>query len=91
MCQLNKYGFPRTKSKTSRIIKGFQSGDFIKAIIPKGKYKGIHEGRIAIRTNGVFNLSGKGINWKYCKVFHLSDGYNYQNEPYPGAKNKNTG
>ncbi len=81
MCRPDKYGFPRTGAKGSRRVKGFQTGDLIKAIVPKGKYQGIHQGRIAVRANGNFSLDGKDINWKYCKIFQKSDGYNYQYGP----------
>lgn len=81
MCRPDKYGFPRTGAKGSRRVKGFQTGDLIKAIVPKGKYQGIHQGRIAVRANGNFRLDGKDINWKHCKIFQKSDGYNYQYGP----------
>lgn len=81
MCRPDKYGFPRTGAKGSRMVKGFQTGDLIKAIVPKGKYQGIHQGRIAVRANGNFSLDGKDINWKHCKIFQKSDGYNYQYVP----------
>lgn len=77
MCRPDKYGFPRTGSKTSRVVKGFQTGDLVKAIVPKGKYKGTYQGRIAVRANGSFNLGGKDINWKHCQPFQKSDGYSY--------------
>lgn len=30
MCHVDKFGFPRTFAKTSKIIKGFQTGDIVK-------------------------------------------------------------
>ena len=31
MCRVDKYGFPRTSAKASKTIKGFQTGDMVKA------------------------------------------------------------
>jgi hypothetical protein len=78
MCRMNKYGFPRTKAKGAKRIKGFQSGDIVKAIVPKGKLKGSHVGAIGTRAKGNFMMYGIGdINWKYCSIVHRADGYQY--------------
>ncbi|MCB1814362.1 MAG: hypothetical protein KDK04_21965 [Candidatus Competibacteraceae bacterium] len=80
MCRPNKYGFPRTGAKSSRIVKGFQTGDIVKADVPTGKYAGAHTGRVAVRAKGSFSLGGKfDVNWKYCKRIHGADGYQYDN------------
>ncbi|WP_286935041.1 MULTISPECIES: hypothetical protein [Aminobacterium] len=53
----------------------------VRATIPKGKYKGTHVGRVAVRTRGTFALSGnKGtidVNSKYCTLLQRSDRYRY--------------
>lgn len=83
MCRVDKYGFPRTKAKSkNKKVKGFQTGDIVKAIVTKGKKVGTYVGRVAVRTNGSFNVKVKkvtvqGISWKYCKKIHCIDGYNY--------------
>ncbi len=56
MCRVDRFGFPRTKPKKNRIVKGFQTGDIVKAIVPKGKKAGMHIGRIAVRTKGSFRV-----------------------------------
>lgn len=61
---------------------GFQSGDMVKAIIPKGKYKGTRYGSVACRKTGNFNVNlikGRiqGINHKYCQLIQKFDGYKY--------------
>ena len=78
MCRVDKYGFPRTKSKQNRIVFCFQTGDIVRAIVPSGKNIGTYIGRVAVRAKGSFRI-GKtdGINWKYCKSLHRSDGYGY--------------
>ena len=82
MCRMDKYGFPRTSAKGSRTIHGFKSGDLVKAIVPKGKKAGTHEGRVAVRSNGFFNITTpqgvvQGIGHKHCQITHKGDGYAY--------------
>ena len=79
MCRPDKYGFPRTGAKQSRVVKGFQTGDIVKAVVPSGVKAGTHVGRVAIRTTGSFNVGQvQGIGWKYCQALHKADGYAYQ-------------
>lgn len=82
---LNKYGFPRAYLPRTKYFFGFQSGDIVKAIIPKGKNKGTWLGSVACRSNGSFNINLKkgriqGINYKYCQIIQKSDGYKYTTE-----------
>ena len=82
MCRVDKYGFPRTASKTSKIVKGFSTGDMVKAVVTKGKKIGVYFGKVAIRTSGSFNIQTKsgivqGIGWKYCRLLQKADGYQY--------------
>jgi hypothetical protein len=44
MCRMDKYGFPRTSAKGLRTVKGFRTGDIIKAIVRSGKKIGCYEG-----------------------------------------------
>ena len=83
MCRVDKFGFPRTKAKGARIVKGFRTGDLVKAAVPSGKKAGVHLGRVAVRTSGSFNIATaagtiQGISHRYCRIVHLADGYNYQ-------------
>ena len=82
MCRPDKFGFPRTSGKESRTVKGFQTGDIVKAIVTTGKKAGEYVGRVAVRASGSFNLTinkttVQGIGWKYCTILHRSDGYSY--------------
>ena len=36
MCRMDSYGFPRTSAKSSKSVKGFQTGDIVKAVVPFG-------------------------------------------------------
>jgi 5-methylcytosine-specific restriction endonuclease McrA len=79
--RLDSFGFPRGYLTRQKAVKGFQTGDFVKATIPRGKFKGAHRGRIAVRACGSFviqSLRGKvETNWKHCKRLMRNDGYTY--------------
>jgi 5-methylcytosine-specific restriction endonuclease McrA len=82
MQRVNKYGFPRTGARGDRIVKGFQTGDIVKAVVTKGKKIGTYVGRVAVRASGYFNIKTKnrtiqGISHRYCQRLHAVDGYTY--------------
>ncbi|WP_126597211.1 RNA-guided endonuclease IscB [Dictyobacter aurantiacus] len=82
MCLPDKHGFPRTSAKGAKRVKGFQTGDIVKAIITKGKKRGTYVGRVAVRSSGYFNIvttrgTIQGISYHYCHMIHRSDGYSY--------------
>jgi hypothetical protein len=85
MCLMNKFGFPRTGPKEAKQVKGFQTGDIVKAIVTKGKKIGTYVGRVAVRTTGSFNVTTpqgtvQGISYKYCRAIHRTDGYEYSHK-----------
>ena len=70
---LNSFGFPSGKPSRAKKVFGFQTGDMVRALVPKGKKAGIHVGRVAIRVTGSFNIQTfngtvQGISHKYCKT-----------------------
>jgi hypothetical protein len=82
-CKVNQYGFPRTGPKKHKRVKGFQTGDIVKAIVTKGKKIGTYVGRVVVRARGSFDIgSGEekvgGISYKYCRAIQRSDGYEYR-------------
>jgi hypothetical protein len=81
MCRTNKFGFPSRLLPRFKFVKGFQTGDIVKAIVTSGKKIGNYVGRIAVRSSGSFNISAselvQGISHKYCRTIHQKDGYNY--------------
>ena len=82
MCRTDKFGFPSRYVPRFKFVKGFQTGDIIKAVVTSGKKVGTYTGRIAVRSSGSFNVSAvqgliQGINHKYCFSIHQKDGYNY--------------
>ena len=83
MCGTNKYGFPIRHRTGQKQFFGFETGDIVTAVVPKGKRAGTHVGRVMVRATGSFDIRTKsgrvqGINQKYCQIIQRSDGYNYQ-------------
>jgi len=82
MCRTNKFGFPSRHVPRNKFVRGFQTGDIVKAAVTQGKKIGLYVGRVAVRSTGSFNISDKaglvqGISHQYCQVVHRKDGYNY--------------
>jgi 5-methylcytosine-specific restriction endonuclease McrA len=82
MCRTDKFGFPSRYVPRFKFVKGFQTGDIVKAVVTSGKKIGTYTGKVAVRSSGSFNVSAaqgliQGINHKYCFSIHQKDGYNY--------------
>lgn len=81
MCRTDKFGFPSRYVPRNKFVKGFQTGDIVKAIVTSGKKIGEYVGRVAVRTTGSFNILTselvQGISYKCCKILHKKDGYGY--------------
>ncbi len=82
MCLMDAHGFPRTRAKEQSRVKGFRTGDLVRAVVPTGKKAGVHVGRVAVRASGSFNLTTargtvQGINARHCTILYRRDGYMY--------------
>ncbi|XWK86046.1 MAG: RNA-guided endonuclease IscB [Phormidium sp.] len=82
MCRTDKYGFPSRYVPRNKFVKGFQTGDIVKAVVTSGKKIGRYLGRVAVRSTGSFNISInsqiiQGISHKCCQIIHKKDGYGY--------------
>ena len=82
MCLMDRHGFPRSGPRGARTVHGFRTGDVVRAVVPKGKYKGIHIGRVMVRQSGYFALrTGSarvdGISHRHCLLVQRDDGYRY--------------
>ncbi|MFB8792840.1 MAG: RNA-guided endonuclease IscB [Microcoleus sp.] len=81
MCRTDKFGFPSRYVPRLKFVKGFQTGDIVKAIVTSGKKIGTYIGRVAVRASGSFNISASelvsGISYKYCSTIQRKDGYSY--------------
>ena len=95
MCRMDKYGFPRTSAKASKSVKGFQTGDMVKAIVPAGlKKEGEYLGKVAVRSSGQFDIQTRtktiqGIWHKYFHIVQRSDGYLYSYKECDSISGKN--
>lgn len=84
MCNPDNSGFPRGHRSNQKTYFGFCTGDIVKAAVPKGKYKGVWIGRVAVRASGYFDLKNfagdhicQGINYRYCWLIQRADGWSY--------------
>jgi len=79
-CQTNKYGYP-IKHRPLRPIFGFCTGDIVRAVVPKGKYKGTFTARVCPMSDGrgefVVDNKRRSIKLDYCTPVHRKDGYSY--------------
>ena len=88
-CNVNKVGFPCSKPKGAKKVKGYQTGDEIRAVVTTGTKQGIYVGRVLVRASGSFDIRTrtgrmKGISYRFCTPIHRCDGYSYQKGvPYP--------
>lgn len=88
--RLDKFGFPRGYLMREKSVKGFATGDLVKAVVPAGKKAGCHQGRVAIRATGSFNIQTQegvvqGISHRHCTRVQRGDGYGYQQQSKPDA------
>jgi hypothetical protein len=70
-------------------VKGFRTGDMVRATVPTGVHQGVHVGRVAVRKTGSFNIQTavgvvQGIGHKHCAVLMRGDGYAYSKQPPAG-------
>jgi 5-methylcytosine-specific restriction endonuclease McrA len=75
-------GFPRGCKMREKYVHGFRTGDIVRAVVPSGKKRGTHTGRVAVRATGnfaVFTSNGRvdGISHRRCRVVQSADGYDY--------------
>jgi 5-methylcytosine-specific restriction endonuclease McrA len=88
-------GFPRGYAMRQKRVRGFATGDMVRAQVPSGLKAGLHVGRVAIRKTGSFNIQTsngviQGVSWKHCRITQRSDGYRYMQEArlLPGLKSE---
>jgi 5-methylcytosine-specific restriction endonuclease McrA len=71
--RLDRFGFPRGVLKREKSVKGFRTGDMVRATITIGKKTGTYVGRVAVRASGSFNIQHdrevvQGIVYRYCAL-----------------------
>ncbi len=80
--RVNRSGFPVGYLMAAKSVKGFRTGDIVRAAVPSGKRRGVHVGRVAVRRTGSFNVrtahgTVQGISHRHCRVVQRADGYGY--------------
>lgn len=78
----DKYGFPRLRLPRTKQVRGFATGDLVRAVVPTGLKAGTHTGRVAVRSTGSFNIrtsSGlvQGIHYRHVQLLQRADGWAY--------------
>lgn len=86
MAGLNKYGFPIRHRSRQKRHHSFQTGDMVRAVVKKGKYAGVHTGRVVVRARPSFKLNGMDVPASSCIALHRSDGYAYGTPGKDGAR-----
>jgi 5-methylcytosine-specific restriction endonuclease McrA len=81
-CNVNEMGFPCSKPKGKKKVKGFQTGDIVRAVVTSGTKQGVYVGRVLVRASGSFDIRTKrdrvqGISHRFCTLVHRCDGYSY--------------
>jgi len=78
ICGTDKSGFPIRWRQRTKKVRGFQTGDIVRAEIPTGKYAGSHVGRIAVRSTGSFQIGSVVVNARHVRMVQRVNGYQYQ-------------
>jgi len=83
--RLDRFGFPRGFLMRSKAVHGFATGDLVKATVSAGKKASVHQGRVAVRATGSFNIKTQdgvvqGISYRHCTRVQRGDGYGYQQQ-----------
>ncbi len=79
-CCTDKYGFPIRHLSPEKMHFGFQTGDLVEAVIPRGKFVGTWIGRATVKASGqIFIKTATGIdqttNYQHCRVLQRGDGW----------------
>lgn len=88
--RLTAHGFARGYLSRQKRHFGFQTGDQVLAVVPAGKKSGRHQGRVAVRRTGSFNIQTsvgvvQSIHHRHCKIIQRADGYAYAQAPPPDS------
>jgi hypothetical protein len=86
MCRIDRFGFPRARPKGRQVVGGLRTGDWVRAVVPRGKWAGLRVGRLAVRSSGlciIQTTSGtvRSVLFRYCRRIQRADGYAYAAGP----------
>ena len=80
---VDEHGFPRGFRQRKKRYFGYQTGDLVRAVVPRGARQGTHVGRVAVKANGYFTIQTKtgkvpDVAHRFCTPIQRTDGYNYR-------------
>lgn len=55
-CRTDNHGFPKQHRTRQKHHFGFQTGDLVRAVVPRGKYAGTWVSRVVVRARGIFDI-----------------------------------
>jgi 5-methylcytosine-specific restriction endonuclease McrA len=77
----DRFGFPRLRRPRRKRHYGFVTGDFVRATVPTGRWKGTWSGRLATRSTGHHSLTtpqGRfNVSYRNLRLLQRADGYAY--------------
>ena len=82
MCLMDDAGFPRTRAKQQSRVRGFRTGDMVRAVVTRGTKAGTYVGKVAIKARGYFTITTPAgavpdLPHRYCRMLQRADGYSY--------------
>ncbi len=80
LCHTDKRGFPLAHRSRTRQHFGFQTGDLVRAVIPRGKYCGTWTGRATVKASGqILVTTDQGIHpttsYRHCRILQRGSGW----------------
>lgn len=78
----DKFGFPRIRLPRVKSYHGYQTGDFVRAVIPAGRKTGAHIGRVVVKASGYFAVRTRdglvsSVHYRHIRLLQRADGYRY--------------
>jgi hypothetical protein len=79
----DRYGFPRGAPGRVKRVAGLQTGDRVRAVVPRGRYRGHHVGRLAgVRRDGRMDVATDRARFTTTAArltrLQAADGYHYE-------------
>lgn len=86
----DRHGFPRLRRSRTEQYFGSAAGDLVRALVPAGKRKGSHTGRVLVRSRGGFDITtahGRqaAISHRHVGLLQRADGYAYTTRKETGV------
>ena len=78
----DRHGFPRLRFPRTKTVRGYATGDLVRAVVPAGVKAGTRVGRVSVRSTGSFNIRTptglvQGIHHRHVQLLQRADGWAY--------------